>query len=271
MPVVTPRKSARTIVPPVRLGDESPPRRKSPTNQYPPPQHDLFTEQSTVENNVAPNPLPTVEEVPVPTTEAVVNEDSSVSVSVDHHPCLNYSRRSLYEKWMTVKDNLSDTKLLVCTQARDLKLQKKEIASYERKVDRLETTERKYLQLSQEVHQVKVDKTVLCDRLRSANQNLKDLEASKKDLKDCIEGKCSIEEQRKSLIHQEQLAKAEHLHAVAKATSDVYAKSQEDKIKNLQEEINLLKTKAKQYDKIAQTATTTIIGLNAFHKRAKTR
>lgn len=73
------------------------------------------------------------------------------------------------------------------------------------------------------------------------------------------------------MIHQEQLGKVEHLHAVAKATGEIYAKSQEDKIKNLQKQITVLKTNAKQCDKIAQTATTTTIGLNAFNKRAKTR
>ena len=125
MPVVTPRKSTRTIVPPVRLWDESPPRTKSPTNQRPTPQHDLFTEQSAVVNGVSPDPLPTVKEVPVPTIKDVVNEDSSVSSSVDNHPSLNYSRCILYEKWMTAKDNYSEAKMLLCTQARDLKVQKK--------------------------------------------------------------------------------------------------------------------------------------------------
>ena len=107
-----------------------------------------------------------------------------------------------------MKETHSEAEILVCAQARDLKVQKREMASYERNIHRLETTERKCHLISQEVHQVKVDKKVLADMLRSANQSLKDLEASKKDLKDCIEGKCSIDEHRTKLIHQEQITKS---------------------------------------------------------------
>ena len=65
MPVVTPaasRKFTCTIVPPVRLGDDSPPHRTSPANQSSALQHDLMAEQSTADNDNTPNHVSTVNE-----------------------------------------------------------------------------------------------------------------------------------------------------------------------------------------------------------------
>ena len=93
----------------------------------------------------------------------------------------------------------------------------------------------------------------------------------KKELKDSIEIRHKLEQQRASLVHHQELAKVEHEYALIKATGELHKKSKDSYIKRLEAEITTLQTKARQYDNIASTGIKSLISMNAFQKRASSR
>ena len=143
MPTVTPqitRKSARTSVRPTRLVE-------SPTDEQPKgnnaTRHDLISPPSDVDHD-APTPIV----VPTNRTKPVV----------DTHPSANYSRRDIYDRWIASKESCHELKLQLSVKAKELKAALKESSFYERKAESLDTTERKLRQLSQDLHEAKLDK-----------------------------------------------------------------------------------------------------------------
>ena len=117
----------------------------------------------------------------------------------------------------------------------------------------MESLEAKLRKASQDIHQVKVDKKILIDRLKVACDATKEAESSRKELKDSLEGKHKLKEQHQELLHRTEVVKLQHESALACVTSKVVKPNQEDKIKRLEEELQIFKGKAKQYDAIAAT------------------
>ena len=60
------------------------------------------------------------------------DEDLSVSSSVDNHLSQNYNRHQLYDTWVSARDAYADTKMILCAQARDLRIRKKDQATCDR-------------------------------------------------------------------------------------------------------------------------------------------
>ena len=263
MPVVTPKPTRRsncTIVPPTRLGDDDTP----PHNQLEvdvPPQHNLMVPTPVVASDTPSGNDPIVEEASLPVVadaEVHVNlesdSESSSSLSTDsdrNHPSKNYSRMELYNRLTRVKEAYMDIKAQLSRQDQELKAAHKEASVSERKLQRLDATESKLRKLCQDLHQTKVDKKVLCDRLKVACDATKVVESSKKDLKDSLEGKYKLEQQRTKLEHEVEVARLKHASTLARVTSDVLKENQEEKVKRLLEDIQTLKGKAKKYDDIA--------------------
>ena len=122
------------IVAPIRLGDESPPCRVSSLNRRPVLQHGLITKQSSMDNGISPNHVPMANEDEH--DESLESEELYISTSVDNHLSQNYSRRQLYNKQVSAKDAYVDAKLLLYTRVRDLRVTKKDLATYKRKIER---------------------------------------------------------------------------------------------------------------------------------------
>ena len=276
MPIVTPnptRRSTRTIVRPTRLGDDSSVRESTARND--PPEHDLMADASAVNND------PTAaEKVPVETIIAVddtVDDDeasessNSSSTSNRNPPFKNYSRSDLYDKLILAKEAYKELKLAYSAQERELKATRKELGLLERKSERLDMTESKLRRACQDLHQAKVDKKVLADKVKSVTNTAREVESSKKALKDSLKAKYKLEEQQKQLVHDSAYAKLQHDTTLNRARSEILLSNQDEKIKRLEGEIHNLKGKARQYDAIAATGIKTVISLNAFEKRANQR
>ena len=131
------------------------------------------------------------------------SELSNVSTDSDrNHPSKNYSRVELYDRLTRAKEAYMEVKGELSTKDQELKAARREAALAERKLQRLDTTESKLRKACQDLHQTKVDKQVLCDRLKVACDATKVVESSKKDLKDSLEGKYRLEQQRTKLEHE---------------------------------------------------------------------
>ena len=96
-----------------------------------------------------------------------------------------------------------------------------------------------------------------------AVQDCRDVELSKRELKDSLKSKFKIEEQRLQLAHQSEETKTILQHQ----KDELLISHLEDKIKSLLGKIDCLKHKAKQYDVIASSGMKSLISLNAFNER----
>ena len=107
--------------------------------------------------------------------------------------------------------------------------------------------------------------------MKSVTNTAREVESSKKALKDSLKAKYKLEEQQKQLVHDSAYAKLQHDTTLNRARSEILLSNQDEKIKRLEGEIHNLKGKARQYDAIAATGIKTVISLNAFEKRENQR
>ena len=117
------------------------------------------------------------------------------------------------------------------------------------------------------VHQLKVDKRLLTDQLKSASSNVCKDHKARIDLKDMMTARFKHDEERLKLSHQSEIA--EKVLEVTRNSVELEAK--DEQIKALKGEITTLQNKARQYDNIAATGIKSMMGLRAFNERATTR
>ena len=152
-------------------------------------------------------------------------------------------------------------------KSKDLKDALKDSMFYERKAESLDSTERKLFQPLQDLHECKVEKQALTEKLITAILNSNDIEVSRKDLKYSLYLMYKLEKQCSSLVHQSELGKLKHTYKLSQGTNDVETKSKNTHIKHLEAEIASLQKNSKQYDNIASTGIRSLIILNTFQKR----
>ena len=115
------------------------------------------------------------------------------------------------------------------------------MALLEQKAERLDMTESKLRRACQDLQQAKVDKKVLVDKVKTVTNTAREVESSKKALKDSLEAKYKLEEQRKQLVHDSAYAKLQHDTTLNRARSEILLSNQDEKIKRLEGEIHNLK------------------------------
>ena len=112
-----------------------------------------------------------------------------------------------------------------------------------------------------------MEKKQVADQLKRAIGDIKDVELSKRELKDSLVSKAKLEEERIRFVHSTEVSKL----TLEQQKSGLVIQAREDKIKILESEIDSLKSKAKQYDNIASSGIKSLISLNAFNERGYAR
>ena len=141
------------------------------------------------------------------------------------------------------------------------------ITSLERKLSTHQATEKKLLESSKTVHELKIEKKLIAEQLKRAQSDVRQVELSKRDLRESLACKYDLEEERLKLSFS---SKANQI-TLEKHKSDLIIQSREDQIKRLESELSTLKNKAKQYDNIASSGIKSLISLNAFNERGIAR
>ena len=176
-------------------------------------------------------------------------------------------KKELYLRWRNLAEELSGVKGDLMRESRELKAVQREVTFLERKLSTQQTTEKKLLQVSQSVHQVKMEKKLIADQLKRALADVREVENSKRDLKETLSCKYKLEEEKLTLTYATETGRI----TLEKQKSDLVIQSKEDKIKRLESELSTLKGKARQYDNIASSGIKSLISLNAFNERGIAR
>ena len=173
----------------------------------------------------------------------------------------------MYYRWRNLAECLAETKQDLVNESRELKTCQKEVIFLEQKLQTLDSTERKLSQSCSTVHQLKVEKKQIADQLKRAVGDIKEVEMSKRELKDSLVSRAKLEEERTKFIHSTEVSKL----TLEKSKSELVIQARDDKIKILESEIDSLKSKAKQYDNIASSGIKSLISMNAFNERGFVR
>ena len=295
---VAPRRSSRITNPPQRLREDTPekdrPQTKTKKRTTLPSVADILRDVTAECDLSTETPRP--KDIPESPPEVDLSDSGSQSsapsssseechrhrsdnytkkvcdmTNVFHHFCFvpdtSFVVKELYYRWRDVAESLAVAREDLSREQRDLKTCQKEVTYLERKVHTLDATEKKLTQSGSTIHELKVEKKQVADQLKRAIGDIKEVELSKRSLKESMVTKGKLEVERIKLIHATEVSKLSLEHE----KSVLVIQARDDKIKSLQSEIDSLKSKAKQYDNIASSGIKSLISLNAFNERGYAR
>ena len=105
---------------------------------------------------------------------------------------LHFVVKELYYRWRNLAECLAETREDLSRESRELKSCQKEVIFLERKLQNLDSTEKKLAQSGSVIHQLKVEKKQVADQLKRAIGDIKDVELSKRELKDSLVSRAKL-------------------------------------------------------------------------------
>ena len=179
---------------------------------------------------------------------------------------LSYTKE-LYLRWRDVSEQLTIVKRELVTESRGAKALQRENVFLERKLSTQQATEKKLLESAHTVNELKLEKKLIADQLKRALSDIKQVELSKRDLRESLSCQHKLEVETLKLTYSSEANQI----TLEKQKSDLIVQSREDKIKRLESELSTLTNKARQYDNIASSGIKSLISLNAFNERGIAR